>query len=318
MNPLNKNFTKILRQFPALTNTTMDFYEKWPEDALFFLAQRELCKDENLNNYNEKKDEGVGENLEIEKKEEKIEKIEKNDNSSDDEKKEEKVKYEERHDFRKKIAHHPTHENIVDKLSHIFAKVFSEINKQSDKYFVQTRKKVIILPKSFLDFIEFFLTFKEKYSHKLEEDIKKYKWGVKCIDEAGEKIKKMSELLEKQKPKLLEQQKEIDKTLAEITAQSADAKKAEAECAINEKIAIERQKEAEEKKTKAEEMQKEAEIIKEEIKQKINKIDKKQFMALRSYRQPPKEITTMMKAMYNYVKFRKKTIRNSTYPMGLL
>ena len=104
------------------------------------------------------------------------------------------------------------------------------------------------MPKSFLDFIDFFITFKEKYSHKLEEDIKKYKWGVKCIDEAGEQIKKMSELLEKQKPKLLEQQKEIDKTLAEITAQSADAKKAEAECAINEKIAIERQKEAEEKK----------------------------------------------------------------------
>ena len=66
----------------------------------------------------------------------------------------------------------------TNKLSHIFAKVFSEINKQSDKYFIQTRKKVIILPKSFLDFIEFFITFKEKYSHKLEEDIKKYKWGV--------------------------------------------------------------------------------------------------------------------------------------------
>ena len=44
-------------------------------------------------------------------------------------------------------------------------------------------------------------------------------------------------------------------------------------------------------------MQKEAEIIKEEIKQKINKIDKKQFMALRSYRQPPKEIVTMMRAI---------------------
>ena len=41
MNPLNKNFAKILRQFPALTNTYMDFYEKWPEDALFFLAQIE-------------------------------------------------------------------------------------------------------------------------------------------------------------------------------------------------------------------------------------------------------------------------------------
>ena len=41
----------------------------------------------------------------------------------------------------------------------------------------------------------------------------------------------------------------------------------------------------------------EAEIIKEEIKQKINKIDKKQFMALRSYRQPPKEIVTMMRAI---------------------
>ena len=284
MNPLNKNFTKILRQFPALTNTTMDFYEKWPEDALFFLAQRELCKDENLNNYNSPKNEKV---------EEESKEKDKRDSLHDSNSEKNEKENEERHLSLKKLPH----ENIVDKLSHIFAKVFSEINRQSDKYFIQTRKKVIILPKSFLDFIDFFITFKEKYSHKLEEDIKKYKWGVKCIDEAGEQIKKMSELLEKQKPKLLEQQKEIDKTLAEITAQSADAKKAEAECAINEKIAIERQKEAEEKKTKAEEMQKEAEIIKEEIKQKINKIDKKQFMALRSYRQPPKEIVTMMRAI---------------------
>jgi hypothetical protein len=39
----------------------MDFYEKWPEDALFFLAQRELCKDENLNNYHTPKNETVEE-----------------------------------------------------------------------------------------------------------------------------------------------------------------------------------------------------------------------------------------------------------------
>ena len=171
---------------------------------------------------------------------------------------------------RRRNANIQEKETMTDKLSHIFAKVFTELNKQSDTYFIQTRKKVIILPKSFLDFIEFFLKFKEKHSHKLEDDIKKYKWGVKCIEEAGEQIKLMSDLLEKQKPKLLEQQKEIDKTLAEITTQSAEAKEAEAECSINEKIAIEKQKEAEEKKTKAEEMQKEAEIIKEEIKQAKN------------------------------------------------
>jgi dynein heavy chain len=41
----------------------------------------------------------------------------------------------------------------------------------------------------------------------------------------------------------------------------------------------------------------EAEVIKEEINKKIMMIDKKQFMALRSYRVPPKEITTMMGAI---------------------
>ena len=298
MNPLNKNFAKILRQFPALINTYMDFYEKWPEDALFFLAQRELCKDEYLNNYN-----FSNTNTLVEKNITSSNNNNENTNNENNDSKEELGSRMRKNT--KKLSmrggtsslSHPEKESMVDKLSHIFAKVFTEINKQSDKYFIQTRKKVIILPKSFLDFIEFFLTFKEKHSHKLEDDIKKYKWGVKCIEEAGEQIKLMSELLEKQKPKLLEQQKEIDKTLAEITTQSAEAKEAEAECSLNEKIAIEKQKEAEEKKTKAEEMQKEAEIIKEEIKQKINKIDKKQFMALRSYRQPPKEIVTMMRAI---------------------
>ena len=292
MNPLNKNFTKILRQFPALINTYMDFYEKWPEDALFFLAQRELCKDENLTNFNSNSN-----NINSMTSNSNTNNVNENNDNENKDNEEEKKKMIGLSMTKKTSMSHPEKETMVDKLSHIFAKVFVEINKQSDQYFITTRKKVIILPKSFLDFIEFFLSFKEKHSHKLEDDIKKYKWGVKCIEEAGEQIKLMSELLEKQKPKLLEQQKEIDKTLAEITTQSAEAKEAEAECSKNEKIAIEKQREAEEKKTKAEEMQKEAEIIKEEIKQKINKIDKKQFMALRSYRQPPKEITTMMKAI---------------------
>ena len=146
MNPLNKNFTKILR----LSN-------------------------ENTNTNNENKDE---ENKEGRNQVRGIMKKRTVRGSS--------------------ILSHSEKETMVDKLSHIFAKVFTEINKQSDKYFIQTRKKVIILPKSFLDFIEFFLSFKDKHSHKLEDDIKKYKWGVKCIEEAGEQIKLMQELLEKQ------------------------------------------------------------------------------------------------------------------------
>ena len=274
MNPLNQNFTKILRQFPALTSTTMDFYEKWPEDALFFLAQRELCKDENLCNMNHAESEKINE----------------------EKKNTESAESDERRKLTKRKGSSNT-ENFIDKLSYIFAKVFTDLNKENDKYFIQTRKKVIILPKSFLDFLDFFLVFKEKHSHKIEDNIKKYKWGVKCIEEAGKQIEKMSKLLEEKKPILAQKSKEIEKTLKEITEQSADAEKARVECEKNEKIAVEKQKQAEEKKTKAEEMQKEAEIIKEEIKQKINKIDKKQFMALRSYRVPPKEITKMMGAI---------------------
>ena len=39
MNPLDQDFTKRLRLFPALiNNTTIDWYESWPENALFFLV----------------------------------------------------------------------------------------------------------------------------------------------------------------------------------------------------------------------------------------------------------------------------------------
>ena len=236
MNPLNQNFTKTLRAFPALTNTAIDWYEEWPEDALYYLAKREISKDAK---------------------------------SADK----------------------------ADDLAFIFSKVFTEINKMNETYFSQTRKKVIILPKSFLDFLSFYKHMNLKHSKKIESDILKYKDGVKKIDEAGEQIKLMSELLEKKKPILIEQGKVIEKTLVEISAQSKDAEEAKAQCQENEKIALAKQHDAEYKKAFADQSKQEAELIREEINKKIKLIDKKQFMALRSYRVPPKEITKMMGAI---------------------
>ena len=137
----------------------------------------------------------------------------------------------------------------------------------------------------------------EKNSKKIIDDIKKYREGIKRIEDAGVQIKIMSELLEKKKPILIEQGKVIEKTLTEISTQSKEAEEAKIKCQENEQIAIEKQHEAELKKAHAEESKMEAEVIKEEINKKIMMIDKKQFMALRSYRVPPKEITTMMGAI---------------------
>ena len=236
MNPLGKNFTKVLRNFPALTFTSMDWYEQWPEDALYYLAKKELTKEKTL-----KKD--------------------------------------------------------VENLAYIFSKTFVSINKENENYFNQTRKKVIILPKSFLDFLAFYKELNVKYSEKIINDIKKYKDGVKRIDEAGEQIKIMGELLEKKKPLLIEQGKVIEKTLKDIKAQSEDAEVAKAQTAENEKIAIEKQIESDKQKADAEVSKEEAEKIKNEINIKIKQIDKKQFSALRSYSKPPKEINKMMAAI---------------------
>ena len=136
-----------------------------------------------------------------------------------------------------------------------------------------------------------------KHSKKIESDILKYKDGVKKIDEAGEQIKLMSELLEKKKPILIEQGKVIEKTLVEISAQSKDAEEAKAQCQENEKIALAKQHDAEYKKAFADQSKQEAELIREEINKKIKLIDKKQFMALRSYRVPPTEITKLIGAL---------------------
>ena len=239
MNPLNPSFAKTLRSFPALTNTAIDWYEQWPEDALYYLAKRELSKDN------------------------------------------------------KQIAS----DNIIESLSYIFSKVFTDINLQNEIYFQQTRKKVVILPKSFLDFLSFYKYMNAKHSKKIDDDIMKYKEGVKKIDEAGEQIKIMSELLEKKKPLLIEQGHVIERTLKEISEQSKDAEEAKTQCQENEKIAMSKQHEAEYKKAVADQSKQEAELIREEINKKIMMIDKKQFMALRSYRVPPKEVVKMMGAI---------------------
>ncbi len=236
MNPLNQNFTKIIRNFPALTNTAMDWYEQWPEDALFYLAKREISKDETLK-----------------------------DKAND--------------------------------LSYIFSKIFTEINKQNDIYFQETRKKVIILPKSFLDFLNFYKYMNIKHSKLILNDIKKYREGIKRIEEAGVQIKNMSELLEKKRPLLDEKKKATEKTLLEITQQTKDSEEAQRISDENGRIAKEKKEEADKKKMIADEMREAAEKTKAEIDQKLQSINKKEFSALRSYRVPPKEITKMMGAI---------------------
>jgi dynein heavy chain len=130
-------------------------------------------------------------------------------------------------------------------IYHIFfSKIFTEINKQNEIYFHETRKKVIILPKSFLDFLNFYKYMNEKHSKKIIDDIKKYREGIKRIEDAGVQIKIMSELLEKKKPILIEQGKVIEKTLTEISTQSKEAEEAKIKCQENELIAIEKQHEA--------------------------------------------------------------------------
>ena len=240
MNPLDQDFTKRLRLFPALiNNTTIDWYESWPENALFFLAKREFSKLE--------------------------------DNQS----------------FSKNI----------EPLNNVISKGFINLIQATEIYYKSTRRKVIILPKAFLDYVNYFKTFYLNYYNNLVDKIKKYKDGVSKIEEAHIEIKKMKELLELKKPILSEKSKLIDITIKDIDIKSKEANEFKMVCDENQKIAFEKRQDAEIKMKFAEESRLEAERIKTEINQKILSIDQKQFMAMRSYRQPPKEIIKMMQGI---------------------
>jgi dynein heavy chain, axonemal len=280
MNPLNQNFTKILRSFPALiNNTSIGWYEAWPEPALFYLAQREFSKLE-LNFSKEVKLNEILKEVtpEQEPLSSEISELNLNLPSSI-------------------LDNQEYNDRILNILSKIFSKSYTLLTHQNEEYFKQTRKKVIILPKSYLDFINFFKSHYEIYKTEVDTKIKKYSDGVKKIEEADIEIKKMKETLEIKKPLLVEKGKYIETTIKDIEAQTKEAEEFAKQCEENERIAFEKRQQAEYKKLVAEKNKAEAEILKEEIFKKIMQIDNKQFMALRSFRNPPKEITKMMQAI---------------------
>ena len=285
INPLNINFSKILRSFPALINsTTIDWYESWPEPALYYLAEKEFYK-ENF----------AGVIINSDFTNEKLSLIKKSSiNTETEESIEGEVKTNELEILQEIALNNKT---TVENLSYIFSKTYYLLTQSNEDYYNETRKKVIILPKSYLDYIKFFKSFYELYSNSLDKKIKKYSEGVKKIDEAGAEILKMSQVLEIKKPILIEKSKFMETTIKEIEVQTKDAQDYRQQCEENEKIALAKSHEAEYKKKIAEFNKQEAEILKEEINKKIAMIDKKEFMALRSFRVPPKEVTKMMQAI---------------------
>jgi len=349
INPLNQNFAKILRSFPALiNNTTIDWYQAWPEPALYYLAKREFSKPDFLEvlKENEKNEKLIAENqaknlikekekLENKEKKSKIVKdkfssgIDKNNIIHEDEEfnlvteienTEEKLSQVSPKDAQRKenkfaahveksaakpniqelmTNHNPEDKilKLIDNISKIFSNIYSKLNRSNEEYCNSTKKKVIILPKSFLDFVFFFKSFYLKYYSQIDSKIKKYSDGYQKIEEAEEEIHKMTKLLEEKNPILEEKSKFMESTIKEIETQTREAEEFRATCAHNENIALEAKKEAEHKKFIADNNMKEAEILKEEINKKIMSIDPKQFMELRSFRIPPKEITKMMQAV---------------------
>lgn len=159
------------------------------------------------------------------------------------------------------------------------------------------RQKNVILPKSFLDCVNFFKKYSLNFIAKIESDIKKYKTGVKKIEEAEVEIKKNSELLELKKPILVQKEKFMQTTIQEIEVQTSEAQKFRDQCEEKEKEAMEKRIEAEEKRRIADNNIAEAEAIKEKINSKIESIDVKLYAQLKSYRVPPKEIAKMMQAI---------------------
>eukprot|EP00340_Litonotus_pictus_P012496 CAMPEP_0170538444 /NCGR_PEP_ID=MMETSP0209-20121228/103311_1 /TAXON_ID=665100 ORGANISM="Litonotus pictus, Strain P1" /NCGR_SAMPLE_ID=MMETSP0209 /ASSEMBLY_ACC=CAM_ASM_000301 /LENGTH=3072 /DNA_ID=CAMNT_0010840135 /DNA_START=28 /DNA_END=9246 /DNA_ORIENTATION=- len=186
---------------------------------------------------------------------------------------------------------------IVEKLSNVLSKTFCKIISFNEGYCKQTRKRVIILPKTFLDCVNFFKSFAINFVSGIENQIKKYKGGVKKIEEAEIAIQQTSELLEVKKPILIEKEKFMQTTIQEIEVQTAEAQKYRAQCEEKEKEAMEKKEEAERKRTIADFNIAEAEDIKNKINTKISSIDVKMYSQLRSYRIPPKEIAKMMQAI---------------------
>ena len=186
---------------------------------------------------------------------------------------------------------------IIDKLSFIYSKAFNALIEFNDSYSKSTRQQLIILPKTFLDCLNHFKVFSQKYFSKVQNQIQKYKVGVKKIDSAEQTIKEMSEHIETQKPLLEEKSAYLDITFKEIDIQKTEAIKFREQCEIKEKEAIEKSKEAEEMKRIADNNIAEAEEMKLKIENKIKTIDASQCSTLKKYRIPPKQIATMMQAI---------------------
>lgn len=307
LNPLNEDFSKIIRTFPAFVNNTyIDWFLNWPEPALYELAKREFLSindlerfinfdKKSLNNSDSRSDNILENDNKIKQSKNIISDIVEADLEEEDELKQ--IINKENNNTNNSILISPEKKMIAEKLSLIFSKAFIRLIEYNEKYCKETRKRVIILPKTYLDCINFFNKFALSYLKSTTNQINKYKGGVNKIEDAEIAIKQMTEILEVKKPILIEKDKSLQITLSELEIQKKEAEIHREQCEIKEREAFDKKEEAENKKSVADFNIAEAEEIKNKINNKIASIDVKVYSQLRTYRVPPKEITKMMQAI---------------------
>lgn len=344
LNPLNNDFSKILRTFPAfIYNTYIDWFSNWPQPALYELANREFLSINDLEKFsleyinvdyvninntvnivNSKLPANRNINFDSNnsiKEQASSEENKKSDQSIDDFKDNSFLDNNDNDnldfnlDKSKNLSpievNFNIKNNIANKLSLIFSNSFNQLITFNKKYCLDLRKKVIILPKTFLDSINYFKSFSIKYIQDIENNISKYKTGVIKIEEAEKTIKEMSDNIEIQKPILEEKSKFLDKTNKEIELRKTEALKFKEQCEIKEAEAYEKSKEADALKKIADANINEAELKKEEINTNIMSIKAQDCSTLKKLLNPPKEIPKMMQAIFAIMNnFEKKPLNS--------
>ena len=237
--PVGEQFRNRCRQFPSIINCcTIDWYNPWPSEALFSVAQKSYTGNEKLIN-----------------------------------------------------------PDYCEKLSNMSVEIHNSVTEASDECYIELKRKNYSTPKSYIDLIAVYIEMLKNLKATLPFKIRRYKNGLKKMQQVNEDVDKLKENLILLGPK-------IDKKEAETKAMVKDIEKKQIVATEQEKVC---EKESQEAQVLFDQVREISEACAKDLEEAmpmyrsaqsaLKTLNVKDIIEMKSYPKPPTELVTLISAV---------------------
>jgi len=186
---------------------------------------------------------------------------------------------------------------LREQLAQICSQVHTSVDKVSERFWDELRRRVYTTPKSYLDLINLYKNQLAKKRHEMNTNKNRLSNGLKKLDNTNQNIAELKVTLEAMKPELEASNVKLKETLEVVNRDKAVADEKERLAMIDQQVVQQKAAEAKVVKDDADEDLARALPILKKAKTIVDALDKAAVGEIKAYASPPAAVIMTMEAV---------------------